>query len=71
MAEILGSFVAFRNEGEGDEYTPQKSVPIELTGREDCGEVEIAFNAPLPGKPRLYLKFKLHELVALAVRKQI
>lgn len=63
--------MAFRNEGEGDEYTSQKSIPIELTDREDSGEVEIAFNAPLPGKPRCYVRFKLAELVGLAIRKQI
>lgn len=53
--EFVGKFLAFKGE---DEYVGEKNVLMQVTDVED-GEVELAFNAPLPGNPRFYIRFNL------------
>lgn len=63
MDEFAARFMAFKGE---DDYVPETTVLAEVTEvAGDC--VEIAFNAPIPGKPRIYLSLSLCELVARAV----
>ncbi len=63
MDEFVAKFMAFKGE---DEYVPETSVLIEVTDVED-DNLEIAFNAPIPGKPRVYVRMSLCGLVARAV----
>ena len=63
MDEFVGKLLAFKGE---DEYISETSVLLEIT-EVTGGNVEIAFDAPLPGKPRIYLTLSLPELVAQAL----
>lgn len=58
-SEFVGKFCAFKGE---DTVVDSTNVLLEVT-EVDEQEVEIAFNAPIPGKPRCYVRFKLAELV--------
>ena len=57
--QFVGRFMAFKGE---DEYVPQEEIMVEITEVED-GYVELAFDAPVPGKPRMYLSIPLAEVV--------
>jgi len=57
---FVGQLLAFKGE---DEYVSQTNVLLEITDIAD-GEVEIAFDAPIPGKPRFYLRVPFAELAA-------
>lgn len=63
MNEIVGQFMAFRGNGNGDEIA-DSSVLIEVTAARTDGTVEIAFDAPLAGTPRYYVGFRLSDLLA-------
>ena len=56
--EFVGRFMAFKGD---DEYVEQKNVLLEITELAE-GAVEIAFNAPLPGNPRIYICIPFAEL---------
>lgn len=58
MDEFVGRFMAFKGE---DEYVPETKVLMELT-EVSKGDVELAFDAPVPGKPRVYISVSLAEL---------
>lgn len=58
--EFVGKFLAFKGE---DEYVGNTNVLMQVTDVEG-EEVEIAFTAPLPGSPRLYIRFRLPLVVA-------
>lgn len=60
--QMVGELMAFRQSGEGDEIA-NCTVLVELTDVQKSGQIELAFTAPLPGKPRLYLKVSLPEIV--------
>lgn len=62
--QFVGSFLAFKGE---EEYVPQREVLVELTDVEK-GMVELAFDAPIPGKPRMYLRVPLAEIVRRSMR---
>jgi hypothetical protein len=68
--EIAGKLIAFKNNGEGDKYA-QGSVLVEVTNFEQTGDMEIAFTAPVPGNPRMYLKFSLPEILQSAMNKHV
>jgi len=58
--EFVGQFCAYKGEDTACEET---NVLLEVT--EVQGQtVEISTTTPLPGKPRIYIKFNLPELVA-------
>ncbi len=65
--EFACKFMAFKGD---DEYVPEKNVLVEITDIKDDGGVEIAFNAPFAGKPRIYLTIDIGELVSRAVRSK-
>jgi hypothetical protein len=57
--EFVGAFTAYKDE---DDYIPETNILLEVT--EVNGEnVELAFNAPVPGKPRCYIRFALTDLI--------
>jgi len=58
--EFVGKFIAYKGE---DEYVAETNVLMQVTDAEG-GEVEMAFNAPLPGSPRFYIRFPLPLVVA-------
>ncbi len=61
--EFVGEFIAFKGD---DEYCDKQNMLLEVV--EVKGDVvEIAFFAPLPGKPRCYVSFSLAELVKHAM----
>jgi len=64
MDEFVGVFLAFKGE---DEYIPATNVLLEVTEATKSGEVEIALNAPLPGTPRVYIRFRLADLASHAL----
>jgi hypothetical protein len=57
--QFIGRLMAFKGE---DEYVPQTEIMVEVTEVED-GHVELAFDVPGPGKPRIYLSVPLAEVV--------
>lgn len=61
------SISAFRGE---DEYVSATTCLAEVTEAYADGAVEIAFDAPLPGKPRLYITVRISDLTdsALAMK---
>jgi len=54
--------LAFRSSGEGEECA-NGTVLIEVIDVLKSGQVELAFNVPLPGRPRIYLKVSLPEII--------
>lgn len=62
--EFAARFTAYKNE---DEYVPSTTILAEITEVEN-GCVEIAFNAPIPGKPRIYLSVPVGELMERIAR---
>lgn len=64
--EFVGEFVAFKGE---DEYVDKQNVLLEVVEVEGQN-IELAFNAPIPGKPRVYIRFSLAELVAHCMPKK-
>jgi uncharacterized protein YfaP (DUF2135 family) len=58
--EFAGKFMAFKDD---DTLVDSTSVLMQLTDV-DGPEIELAFNAPLKGQPRIYVRFKLPELMA-------
>jgi len=62
--EFVGQFMAFKG---SDEYAPERNILVEVTDTHAGGIVEIAFNAPIPGNPRIYLKLDLAEIIKRAV----
>jgi hypothetical protein len=56
---FVGSIVAFRGE---EDYITQQDVMVEITEVKE-GMVEMAFNFPASGKPRVYLSVPLAEVV--------
>lgn len=60
MSQFVGSFLAFKAD---EEYVSETEILVELTevsGR----KVELAFDPPITGKPRIYLRLDLAELLA-------
>ena len=62
--EFAARFIAFKGE---DEYVPPTNVLVEVVEVAD-GSVELAFNAPLPDSPRIYLSVPLAEVVNRAMK---
>lgn len=62
--EFVGRVMAFRGE---DEIVDATNVLLEVTEVAD-GNVELAFNFPASGKPRIYVSFPVDAFVARAVR---
>ena len=62
--EFAAKFVAFKGE---DEYISQTNVLVEVVEVAN-GSVELAFNTPIPGSPRIYLSVPLAEVVNRAMR---
>lgn len=58
--EIAGKLTAFKGE---DEYIPSTNVLVEVTDLTNTGDMELAFNAPTPGTPRIYLRISLPEII--------
>lgn len=56
--EFAARFMAFKGD---DEYIAATNVLAEVTEVKD-GAVEIAFDAPIPGKPRIYLSIPFADL---------
>ena len=50
-----------------NEYLEDQEILVEITER-DKEDVEIALNLPVPGKPRIYLRFSMPELIRHALR---
>lgn len=61
--EFAVTFMAIKGE---EEYVPSTGILAEVTDVEG-DVVEIGFNAPIPGKPRMYLRVQLSEVVRRAV----
>ena len=62
--EFVGRLIAFRGD---DEYIENTNILLEVT-EVVGGNVEIAFNMPLPKAPRIYVSFPVAELVARATK---
>ena len=62
--EFACQFMAFKGD---DEYVDPQNVLVEVTDQPEAGIVELAFNAPIPGKPRIYLQLDLAEVIKRAV----
>jgi len=65
QSEFVGSLIAFKGE---DEVCTSTNILIEVTEVQGA-KVEVAFDAPIPGKPRIYVSFQLPDLVAHAMRE--
>ena len=63
-SEFVARFMSFKGE---DEYIGETNLLLEITEVED-GAVEIAFNAPIPGNPRMYVSFPFNELCERVAR---
>ena len=61
--EFVVRFIAFK----GEDEIAEKNVLTEITEIEG-GFVEVAFNAPIPGNPRIYLSIPFGELCARVAR---
>lgn len=68
IEQMVGRFMAFRDSGNGDEVA-NDGVFVEVTDFSKSGEIELAFTAPLPGKPRIYLRVSLPEIIESAMQK--
>jgi len=66
--EIAGKLMAFKGE---DEYIPNTNVLVEVTDLSNNGDIEIAFDAPIPGTPRIYLRVGLPEIIQSAMNIHI
>ena len=64
MDEFAARFIAYKGD---DEYVPATSILVEITEIVD-GNVELAFNAPIPGSPRIYLSVPLTDVVARSMK---
>ena len=62
--QFVGRFLAFKGE---DELCSQQEIMVEVTDVVD-GYVELAFNTPIPGKPRIYVSVPLAEIVRRSMR---
>ena len=62
--QFVGSFMAFKGE---DEYCPQQDILVEITEIKS-DTVELAFDAPIPGKPRCYLSVSLADVIRQAMK---
>jgi translation initiation factor IF-1 len=65
--EFACEFMAFKGE---DDYVQSTNILVEVTDVTKDGLVEIAFNAPIPGKPRMYIKLDLGDLVTRAIKQE-
>ena len=61
--QFVGRLLGFKGE---DEYFDEAEVLVELT-EVNGPEIELAFDLPTPGKPRLYLNVSLVEVMAKAL----
>jgi hypothetical protein len=61
--EMVASFLAFRGD---DEVAGETTVTVQVVDIHG-DRIEIAYDAPIPGKPRCYLSFSLPELLKLAM----
>lgn len=67
---IVGRLLAFRSAGSGDQFADQReAVLLQVTDHDADGTVEIAFDTSLPGKPRIYVAFKVQELLAKVMQE--
>jgi hypothetical protein len=62
--EFLGILIAFKGE---NEYVHSTNVLCEITEAYSDGSVEITFNAPIPGNPRICLRIGLDDIVRRAL----
>jgi uncharacterized protein YfaP (DUF2135 family) len=58
--EFAGKFLAFK----GDETLVDSTAILMQVTDVDGPEIELAFDAPLKGEPRCYVRFKVPELLA-------
>ncbi len=65
--EFVCQFFAFKGE---DEYVPAANVLVEVSDIPSPGVVEISFNAPIPGSPRMYLQLDLAEVIRRSVGEE-
>lgn len=64
---IPGHLLAFSNVN--DDEMADEPVLIEVTDSARDGVVEVAFNTSLPKRPRIYVRFRVQDLMA-ALMKQ-
>lgn len=67
LRQFPGHLLAFKSDGGGDQVADHDAL-VELTDTDPEGTVEIACNTQLPGRPRVYLQFRLQDLVAALMR---
>lgn len=58
-SEFVGEFAAFKGD---EDYIESQNILLEVVDVTD-DVVEIGFYAPMPGRPRCYIKLSLAELV--------
>lgn len=66
---IPGHVIAFSNVGDGSEVADHPAL-VEVTDSTREGTVEIAFDTKLARQPRIYVRFRLQDLMA-ALMKQV
>ena len=60
ITEFPGHVIAFARD---DRKLADHSTLLEVTDSERDGTIEIAFNTNLPRKPRVYVRFRLQDLM--------